>query len=154
MHAPQFTTIMQRVAQRPPATYLVRLLQQTIACSENCHRSRAPPRGRPRQTPGRSGGSIPAGTFRANKVVAPVPASCQPTPRPASPAAGPPGPSYAFVAGSDPVAAMDTSLPAPAGPAAGPVCAAAATPSCTPTATPSVSPASSPAGPPAPTNPQ
>ncbi|DBA84175.1 TPA: hypothetical protein ACH3X1_006640 [Trebouxia sp. C0004] len=120
----------------------------------NIPSARAPPRGRPRQTPGRSGGSIPAGTFRANRVVAPVPASCQPTPRPASPAAGPPGPSYAFVAGSDPVAAMDTSLPAPVGPAAGPVTAAAAAPSCTPTATPSVSPASSPAGPPAPTNPQ
>ncbi|DBA87205.1 TPA: hypothetical protein ACH3X1_004278 [Trebouxia sp. C0004] len=120
----------------------------------NIPSARAPPRGRPRQTPGRSGGSIPAGTFRANRVVAPVPASCQPTPRPASPAAGPPGPSYAFVAGSDPVAAMDTSLPAPVGPAAGSVTAAAAAPSCTPTATPSVSPAASPAGPPAPTNPQ
>ncbi|DBA98592.1 TPA: hypothetical protein ACH3X1_014387 [Trebouxia sp. C0004] len=120
----------------------------------NIPSARAPPRGRPKQTPGRSGGSIPASTFRANRVVAPVPASCQPTPRPASPAAGPPGPSYAFVAGSDPVAAMDTSLPAPVGPAAAPVTAAAAAPSCTPIATPSVSPASSPAGPPAPTNPQ
>ncbi|DBA96047.1 TPA: hypothetical protein ACH3X1_001547 [Trebouxia sp. C0004] len=120
----------------------------------NIPSARAPPRGRPRQTPGRSGGSVPAGTPRANRVVAPVPASCQPPPRPASPAAGPPGPSYAFVAGSDPVAAMDTGPPAPVGPAACPVSAPAAAPSCTPTATIPDSPASSPAGPPAPTNPQ
>ncbi|DBB01751.1 TPA: hypothetical protein ACH3X1_000373 [Trebouxia sp. C0004] len=120
----------------------------------NIPSARAPPRGRPRQTPGRSGGSVPAGTPRANRVVAPVPASCQPPPRPASPAAGPPGPSYAFVAGGDPVAAMDTGPPAPVGPAACPVSAAAAAPSCTPTATIPDSPASSPAGPPAPTNPQ
>ncbi|DBA90423.1 TPA: hypothetical protein ACH3X1_003695 [Trebouxia sp. C0004] len=120
----------------------------------NIPSARAPPRGRPRQTSGRSGGSVPAGTARANRVVAPVPASCQPPPRPAGPAAGPPGPSHAFVAGSDPVAAMDTGPPAPVGPAACPVSAAAAAPSYTPTATIPDSPASSPAGPPAPTNPQ
>ena len=77
----------------------------------NMPAARAPPRGpsgRPRRTPDRSGGSAPAGTPRANRVVAPIPASCQPPPYPASPAASPPSPSYAFVAGSDPVAAMDT----------------------------------------------
>ncbi|DBB17489.1 TPA: hypothetical protein ACH3X3_014509 [Trebouxia sp. C0006] len=123
--------------------------------------ARAPPRGpsgRPRQTPGRSGGNIPASTPRANRVVAPVPASCQAPPRPASPNDSPPGPSYAFVARSEPATAMDTGPAAPAGPSAGPTSAAAAAPSCTPTAapsaTPSVSPASSPAGPLAPTNPQ
>ncbi|DBB12719.1 TPA: hypothetical protein ACH3X3_005496 [Trebouxia sp. C0006] len=123
--------------------------------------ARAPPRGpsgRPRQTPGRSGGNIPASTPRANRVVAPVPASCQAPPRPASPNDSPPGPSYAFVARSEPATAMDTGPAAPAGPSAGPTSAAAAAPSCTPTAAPSatppVSPASSPAGPLAPTNPQ
>jgi len=122
----------------------------------NIPAARAPPRGpssHPRQTPGRSGGSIPAGTPRANRVVAPVPASCQ-APRPASPNASPPGPSYAFVAGSDPATAMDTGPAAPAGPSAGPTSAVAAAPSCTPTATPPVGPVSSPAGPLAPTNPQ
>ena len=123
----------------------------------NIPAARAPPRGpsgRPRQTPGHSGGGIPAGTPRANRVLAPVPASCQAPPRPASPAANPPGPSYAFVAGSDPVTAMDTGPAAPVGPAAGPISVAAAAPSCTPTATPPVSPVASPAGAPAPTNPQ
>ena len=127
----------------------------------NIPAARAPPRGpsgRPRQTPGRSGGNIPASTPRANRVVAPVPASCQAPPRPASPNDSPPGPSYAFVARSEPATAMDTGPAAPAGPSAGPPSAAAAAPSCTPTAAPSatppVSPASSPAGPLAPTNPQ
>lgn len=123
----------------------------------NLPADRAPlrgPSGRPRQTPRRSGGSIPAGPPRANRVVAAVPASCQAPPCPAGPAASPPSPSYAFVAGSDPVAARDTGPAAPVGPAAGPTSAAAAAPSCTPTATPPVSPVSSPAGPPAPTNPQ
>ena len=123
----------------------------------NMPAARAPPRGpngRPRQTPGRSWGSAPASTPRANRVVAPIPASCQPPPRPASPAASPPGPSYAFVAGSDPVAAMDTGPAAPFGPAAGLASAAAAASSCTPTAAPPASPVSSPAGPSAPTNPQ
>ncbi len=50
--------------------------------------------------------------------------------------ANPPSPSYAFVAGSDPVTAMDTGPAAPVGPDAGPSSAAAAAPSCTPTATP------------------
>ena len=68
--------------------------------------------------------------------------------------ANPPSPSYAFVAGSDPVTAMDTGPAAPVGPDAGPSSAAAAAPSCTPTATPPVSPISSLVGPPAPTNPQ
>ncbi|DBB10742.1 TPA: hypothetical protein ACH3X3_007233 [Trebouxia sp. C0006] len=127
----------------------------------NIPAARAPPRGpsgRPRQTPGRSGGNIPASTPRANRVVAPVPASCQAPPRPASPNDSPPGPSYAFVARSEPATAMDTGPAAPAGPSAGPPSAAAAAPFCTPTAAPSatppVSPASSPAGPLAPTNPQ
>ncbi|DBB14859.1 TPA: hypothetical protein ACH3X3_004463 [Trebouxia sp. C0006] len=105
----------------------------------NIPAARAPPRGpsgRPRQTPGRSGGNIPASTPRANRVVAPVPASCQAPPRPASPNASPPGPSYAFVARSDPATAMDTGPAASAGPGAGPTSAAAAAPSCTPTATP------------------
>ncbi|KAA6421290.1 MAG: hypothetical protein FRX49_08776 [Trebouxia sp. A1-2] len=75
------------------------------------------PSSRPRQTPVRSGDRIPAGTPGANRVVAPVPASCQPPFRPASPIASPPGPSYAFVAGSDPVTAMATIPAAPVGPA-------------------------------------
>ncbi|DBB18271.1 TPA: hypothetical protein ACH3X3_003233 [Trebouxia sp. C0006] len=95
-----------------------------------------------------------ASTPRANRVVAPVPASCQAPPRPASPNDSPLGPSYAFVARSEPATAMDTGPAAPAGPSAGPTSAAAAAPSCTPTAAPSatppVSPASSPAGPLAP----
>jgi len=123
----------------------------------NMPAARAPPRSpssRPRQAPRRSGGSTPTGARRANRVVPPVPASCQPPPRPASPVASPPSPSNAFVAGSDPVTAMDTGPAAPVGPVAGPSSAAAAAPSCTPTVTPPVSPGSSPAGPPAPTNPQ
>ncbi|DBA87910.1 TPA: hypothetical protein ACH3X1_004898 [Trebouxia sp. C0004] len=69
--------------------------------------ARAPPRGpssHPKQVPGRSRVSIPTSAPRANRVVAPIPACCQLPPRPASP----PSPSYAFVAGSDPVTAMDT----------------------------------------------
>ncbi|DBB01129.1 TPA: hypothetical protein ACH3X1_001020 [Trebouxia sp. C0004] len=119
----------------------------------NMPAARAPPRGPSshlKQAPGRSRVSIPTGALRANRVVAPIPASCQPPPRPASP----PSPSYAFVAGSDPVTAMDTGSAAPVGPAAGPSSAAAPGPSCTPTATPPVSPVSSSAGPLAPTNPQ
>ena len=69
-------------------------------------------------------------------------------PRLASQAASP---SYAFVAGSDPVTAMYTAPAAPVDPAAGPTSAAAAAPSCTPTSTPPFSLISSPAGPPAPT---
>ncbi|DBA96091.1 TPA: hypothetical protein ACH3X1_001586 [Trebouxia sp. C0004] len=114
--------------------------------------ARAPPRGPSshlKQAPGRSRVSIPTGAPKANRMVAPIPASCQPPPRPASP----PSPSYAFVAGSDPVTAMDTGSAAPVGPA-GPSSAAAPAPSCTPTATPPVSPVSSSAGPPAPTNTQ
>ncbi|KAL0029755.1 hypothetical protein WJX79_007792 [Trebouxia sp. C0005] len=84
------------------------------------------PSSRPRQTPVRSGDRIPAGTPGANRVVAPVPASCQPPFRPASPIASPPGPSYAFVAGSDPVTAMATIPAAPVGPGESPTSAAAA----------------------------
>ncbi|DBA99007.1 TPA: hypothetical protein ACH3X1_014280 [Trebouxia sp. C0004] len=85
----------------------------------NMPAARAPPRGPSshlKQAPGRSRVSIPTGAPRANRVVAPIPASCQPPPRPASP----PSPSNAFVAGSDPVTAMDTGSAAPVGPGAGP----------------------------------
>ncbi|DBA85575.1 TPA: hypothetical protein ACH3X2_005665 [Trebouxia sp. C0005] len=74
------------------------------------------PSSHPRQTLGRSGGSTPAGTPRASRVGAPVLAGCRLPPRPASPAASPPGPSHAFVVGSDPITATDTSLAAPIGP--------------------------------------
>jgi len=121
--------------------------------------ARAPPRGpsnRPRQAPRRSRGSPPTGTPRANRVVAPIPASCQLPAHPASPPAGTGGPSYAFVAGSDPVTAMatDAARVGPADSAAGPSSAAAAAPSCAPTATPPLSPGSSPAEPPAATSSQ
>ncbi|DBA92126.1 TPA: hypothetical protein ACH3X1_015851 [Trebouxia sp. C0004] len=85
--------------------------------------ARAPPRGpssRPRQVPGRSGGSTATAPPRANRVVAPVPARCQLPPRAASPVTSPPCPSYAFVAGGDSVTAMDTGPAAPAGSVVGP----------------------------------
>ena len=112
----------------------------------------APPRGpsdRPRQAPRRSRGSPPTGPPRANRVVAPIPTSCQLPARPASPPAGTGGPSYAFVTGNDPVTAMatDAAGAGPVAPAAGPSNVAAAAPSCAPAATPLPSPGSSPAGP-------
>ncbi|DBA81591.1 TPA: hypothetical protein ACH3X1_007359 [Trebouxia sp. C0004] len=51
----------------------VRLLQtQGSPPRPNIPSARVPPKGRPKQTPGRSGGSVMAGTPRANRVVAPV----------------------------------------------------------------------------------
>ncbi|DBA68127.1 TPA: hypothetical protein ACH3X2_013935 [Trebouxia sp. C0005] len=100
-------------------------LDQGVPREPNIPAARGPS-SRPRQTPVRSGDRIPAGTPGANRVVAPVPASCQPPFRPASPIASPPGPSYAFVAGSDPVTAMATIPAAPVGPGESPTSAAAA----------------------------
>ncbi len=107
----------------------------------------APPRGpngRPRQAPGRSRGSPLAAPPRANRLVAPVPASCQLPTRPASPPAGAEGPSYAFVAGSDQVTAMATGAVGAglAAPVAGPHNVNAAAPSGAPTAAPLLSPGS------------
>ncbi|DBB01578.1 TPA: hypothetical protein ACH3X1_000226 [Trebouxia sp. C0004] len=73
----------------------------------NMPAARAPPGGPSshlKHALGRSRVSTPTGAPRANRVVVPIPASCQPPPRPASP----PSPSYAFVAGSDPVTLLWT----------------------------------------------
>lgn len=95
--------------------------------------------------PHRSPRPPPRGPFRDNGVTAPVPRRRQ-LPRNASLAAESSVPSYANVAGSAPITAMDTdaAISSPAAPAAGPGSSAPPAVSTGTPAVPSVTPASSP----------